>query len=165
MSALRGSVPNWISLEFVKPSLSGSAFGSDPGTVSVLKDVVPGRNPSPGVKSDAPAALVATTVYRPLAAALTATLKVADVPFAAMETPLMVMPEDGENAKVDPLRLSPPTANAVIVVPASADFGLIDVTTGIEVSGILPTSVMPPGTGAVAADWPLRMTPPTVALA
>src|SRR5690348_8140184 len=87
VSPLSGSVPNAISCALVSPSASGSALGSDPGIVSVLKLGV-GRNPSRTVGSDEPLEFVALSVNRPLAPALTVTVIVAEVPLADIDTAL-----------------------------------------------------------------------------
>ena len=80
--------------------------------------------------SELPAGLVATSANVPIAVPGKFTERDAELPSAAIVVVVMLMVDAGENANVDPVKLAPVTDTDMPVVPARADLGLTEVTSG-----------------------------------
>jgi hypothetical protein len=110
----------------VRPSPSASADGLVDRTIKVLFEAESGL--------ELPAVLAATSVKDPIADADNVSDMVADVPAGLTVTPDAVMAaglKAGRNEKLAPVRLMPVTWKLLTLPPCKADFGLMDVITGI----------------------------------
>ena len=147
VSVFRGSVPRVISWEFFRPSPSGSALGSEPGTEKVLSSEL-------AVGEELPAVLVAITTNLDWREPEGASVMLAKVPEASITMFEGVRLPVPEREKVAPLRFVPVTLT-VTLCPASPARGKTFVTVGTGATRRL---------NANEAVWPMLSVTLTVKL-